>query len=135
VRYKLLSEYAVFKKMREGDAGFDLATTEDIEIKPLSSGIVPLGVAVAIPEGQYGLLTHRSSLAFKKGGILSTGIIDSNFRQEMKAKIFNQSEHYSLILKAGDRVAQLVIHEYISPELELVEEMEDGKGGFGSSGS
>jgi len=134
MRYRIVRPGCILKQMREGDAGYDLCAGEDMEIEPQSTAVVPLGIAVAIPEGQYGLLIHRSSLAFKRNAVISTGIIDSSFKQEMKAKVFNMSYGNTLYIRKGERIAQLIFHHFVSPELEVVDDMEDGKGGFGSSG-
>jgi len=134
LKYKVLTEGCKPYRARPEDAGIDLIAAEDVEIMPLNSAVVPLGVAVKIDEGKYGLLTHRSSLAFKRGIIASTGVIDANFTQEIKAKLFNLSPYYQVNIKKGERICQLIIHSYVSEEMEEVEELPVGKGGFGSSG-
>ncbi len=134
LKYKLITPGCTPERMRDEDAGYDLRAAADTTIFPNESAVIPLGVAIAIPRGIYGMLTHRSSLAFKKNGLISLGVIDSNFRQEIKAKVFNQNLFYSLKISAGDRIAQLILHRYESLELEEVEDLGIGKGGFGSSG-
>ena len=134
LKYKVLTEGCTPIRARYEDAGLDLISAESVLIYPHHAVKVPPGVAVKIPDGMYGMLTHRSSLAFKKNCILSLGVIDSNFVQEIHAKVFNLSPYYSTEIKKGDRIAQLILHEYKSLEMEAVEDLGIGKGGFGSSG-
>lgn len=118
----------------EGDAGYDLRATEEVALSPGGSTIVGTGVHFEIPKGYYGLLTHRSSLAFKNGCILSLGIIDSNFTGEVKCLVFNLGQK-ELYLDKGERFAQIVFNKYYTDTMEVVEELKDGKEGFGSSNS
>ena len=133
LKYKVITKGCEPLRARVEDAGIDCKAAEDTYIDPRSSAIVPLGIAMKIPEGMYAMLTHRSSLAFGKDCTASLGIIDSNFTQEIKAKIFNHSSSNIAAIKKGDRICQLVIHKYQCLEMSEEEELGDGKGGFGSS--
>ena len=134
LKFKVVTEGCAPERMRQEDAGYDLRAAVDIVINPNESAVIPLGVAVGIPKGMYGMLTHRSSLAFKKNCTGSLGIIDSNFKQEIKGLLFNHSATKMVKIAKGDRVCQLVIHKYESLEMEEVDDLGTGKGGFGSSG-
>ena len=63
---------------------------------------------------------------------------DSDYRGDVWVVFFNLSnEEYTV--RTGNRIAQLIIEEYIAPKFVLVNEftkrdMERGKKGFGSSG-
>ena len=87
--------------------------------------------------GYVGLLFARSSLGFKYSCTLanSVGVIDSDYRGEIKAKIINHGKE-AHTFTPGERFAQLVIVPV--PQIELVEselsETERGEGGFGSTG-
>jgi len=66
------------------------------------------------------------------------GIIDSDYRGNIIINVKNNDKRYSVTLNRGDRVAQLIIVPYISPEIEVVEELSEtvrGTGGFGSTGA
>ena len=120
-----------------GAAAFDLYATEDILIIPGTSEVVPTGIAMKIPEGWFGLLTHRSSMAFRGDCIASLGIIDSDFTAEVKIKMFNLGAE-GIHIKAGERVAQIAfIESYQGTQLKVVEQLPStkrGAGGFGSTG-
>lgn len=123
-------------------AGADLYSAEkgDVVIAPGETKFIGTGIAVEIPEGYVGLVYARSGLACKRGlaPANKVGVIDSDYRGEIKVAIFNQSGA-DKIIKAGERVAQLVITPYLRAEFEQTsaEELSDtkrGAGGFGSTG-
>ena len=134
--FVLLDEECKPMRVSNQDAGFDLRSSIDVKIYPGEHKVVPLGVAISIPEGMFGLLTHRSSLAFKHGCIISTGIIDSSFTSEIKALVINLAEEERpLVISKGDRIAQLILidcNAYV--RLNQVKSLEPGKEGFGSTG-
>jgi dUTP pyrophosphatase len=121
-----------------GDAGFDLAACERVELAPGERSLVPTGLAVAIPEGYAGFVQPRSGLAAKHGiSIVNTpGLVDSGYRGELKVALLNTDRRESFVVAPGMRIAQLVIVPL--PDVELVEvdelpESERGVRGFGSS--
>lgn len=122
----------------EGDAGLDLRVKERVYLIPGETKKVGTGVRVAIPKGCVGKVFMRSGFATKKNVVLAngTGIIDSSYRGEIMLPLFNMTKHVREIPK-GERVAQLVIEEYVTCDVELVDELDDTErsdGGFGSSG-
>lgn len=123
-----------------GDAGLDLRSSIDIELEPFQRALVPTGVAMAIPEGYAGFVLPRSGSAIKHGLSLvnAPGLIDSNYRGEIKAVAINLDPESVLKIRRGDRVAQLVIMATPFVALAACEELEAserGADGFGSSGS
>ena len=117
------------------DAGLDLYAAEDVNIWPQSWQAVETGVHVAIPEGYVGLLTSKSGLMRSKG-LTCRGTIDAGYTGTIQAVLFNHSDVHIRIPK-GNKVTQLVILPIITPEVELVDyldETERGNGGFGSTG-
>ena len=132
--FKLHTDGCEPQRMSNGDAGYDLRAAEDVSIGPGGRKAIPLGVAFQIPKGTYGMLTHRSSLAFKKGCTLSLGIIDSNFTGEVKAFVFNHDQYFRKHIKKGERIAQIIFIDYNVVTMNEVESLPEGKGGFGSSG-
>jgi len=123
---------------RAGDAGADLVANEDIRIPAYGRALVATGTAVAIPDGYVGLIHPRSGLAAKEGiTVLNTpGTIDSGYRGEIKVILYNSTDR-GYWVKNGDRIAQLVIQEFVTAQFEEVEELdttERGGMGFGSTG-
>ena len=123
-----------------GDAGVDLRTTVDFALAPFERMAVPTGIAVELPDGYAALVLPRSGLAAKHGISLvnSPGLIDSNYRGEIKAILVNLDPVETFQAKRGDRIAQLVITRVEScvfaPRASLAESNR-GASGFGSSGT
>lgn len=103
--------------------------------------IIPLGVSVEIPDGYFGILVLRSSMGFKRGISLvnNVGIIDNDYRGELKLCVTLASDSFSAeeFIRAGERIAQLIILPMQYIQLKEVDELSDterGIGGFGSTG-
>ena len=123
----------------EGDAGLDLRSSEDVTLKPFERRLVSTGLAIAIPEGYAGFVQPRSGMALKHGLSMANtpGLIDSHYRGELKVIAINLDPSEPIVIKRGDRIAQLVIQQVPVISLVEVEELDEtdrGAGGFGSSG-
>ena len=121
-------------------AGYDLYADikETTYVNPGDTFKVPTGIAIAIPEGLFGGIYPRSGMACKQGlaPANKVGIIDSDYRGELIVMLYNQSP-IPQIVRPGDRIAQLIIQQYIPFEWTEVDELdstERGDGGFGSTG-
>lgn len=122
-----------------GDAGLDLRAAEDAVLQPFERKLVSCGIAMAIPQGYAGFVLPRSGLAAKHGISLvnAPGLIDSNYRGEIKAILVNLDPNEPFAVSHGDRIAQLVILQTPVVNLAELEDLDDtvrGAGGFGSSG-
>ncbi len=124
---------------RDGDAGLDLHSAEDVVLSPGERRVIGTGIAVAIPSGYVGLTTPRSGLAARQGlsMVNAPGVIDSGYRGEIKIILINLDPRDPIELKRGDRVAQLLVVPFTS--VRVVEsgelpETERGEGGLGSTG-
>lgn len=119
-------------------AGLDLVNDgETVEFGPGESMVIPTGVAVAIPEGCFGQVSIRSGFGFKQNLVAHLGVIDADYRGEIKVKVFNQGDKVALIGR-HERFAQLVIqrYEHLHPKLvTALPRTERGHGGFGSTGA
>ena len=132
----LLQDGATLPKYaKQGDAGLDIAASVGTVIPAGGHVMVRTGVAVEIPEGHYGALVGRSGLALK-GIFAHYGTIDSGYRGNLGVILFNMTD-VAYPIEVGTRVAQLIIHEYVSVgviEVERLSVTERGETGFGSSG-
>lgn len=118
------------------DAGLDLYATEDAVIFRDGSYTFDSGVHVAIPEGYVGFLKSKSGLNVNQG-IQSAGVIDVGYTGSIRVKLYNHGSGM-VHIKKGQKISQLVLLPIITPELEIVdslEETERGNGGFGISGA
>ena len=123
-------------KAHEDDAGFDLYASEDTCIS--KNGVVSTGIAVGIEKGYYGRVASRSGLSFKHDIEVGAGVIDSSYIGEIKVKLYRHTYDDSyMIIKKGDRIAQLIITPCASPKIAEVSELDEtsrGDSGFGSTG-
>ena len=124
---------------RIGDAGLDLVARVDVVLEPNGGrGLVPTGLAVAIPEGHAGFIQPRSGLALDHGvTCLNTpGLIDSGYRGELKVLLVNLDPETPFEVVRGERIAQLVIQRVEEVRWVRVESLDpnDRGGGFGHSG-
>lgn len=123
-------------RAHETDAGLDLYAREKHLIPCNDSMCFDTGVHVEIPVGYVGMIKSKSGLNVRSG-ITSEGVIDSGYTGSIVVKLYNHGEYYVEIEK-GQKISQLVILPIITPELELVDELEEterGAGGFGSTGA
>jgi len=128
------------QRAHPGDAGFDLASTIDIEVPAGERAMVPTGVAVVIPEGHAGLVLPRSGLASRHGLTLANapGLIDAGYRGEITCAVVNLNRSVPVRIVRGDRIAQLVIVAVPGVEPEWADELPEshrGTEGFGSTGA
>ena len=129
-----LPEYAT-----QGSSGVDLRASEDYIIKSGERALVATGIRLAIPAGYEVQVRPRSGLALKHGIIIpnSPGTIDSDYRGEVKVILMNLGRE-DFIIKAGDRIAQMILAPVAKISWEERAELEEtarGAGGFGSTGA
>ncbi len=121
-------------------AGMDMyaAVKEETEIPSGEWKLIPTGISIALPEGYEAQVRPRSGLALKQGvSILNTpGTVDADYRGEVGVILMNHSKQ-ELIIKRGDRIAQMIINKIERILFEEVQELPDterGAGGFGHTG-
>lgn len=117
------------------DAGMDLYARDTQIVPAKESAIFDTGVHIELPIGTVGMLKSKSGLNVKYG-ISSEGVIDVGYTGSIVAKLYNHSGR-DYKVNVGDKITQLVIMPIITPELEVVDELdatERGDNGFGSSG-
>lgn len=137
LKYKLLkTDEAVGiapKKMTEDSVCYDLYTPIDIVLHPNRISVTSLLISFDIPKGYYIEIYPRSSLQVKYDIISSTSIIDTDYKKEVHAILFNSSTE-KRFLKAGSRILQFMLKNKIDTNLIEVNEIKDtGRGGLGST--
>jgi dUTP pyrophosphatase len=144
----MLDEGAILPtRAHETDGGLDLYTPVDVLVprseKPcefsygvyIGSTTIDTGVHVEIPNGYVGFIKSKSGLNVKHG-LTAEGVIDCGYTGSIVVKLYNHTTN-DYRFKAGDKIAQLVLLPIITPELEVVDSLEEtdrGTGGFGSTG-
>ena len=135
IKFKKLSSSAVVpRKAHASDAGFDLASVEEVVIEPNSRYAINTGIAVEIPLGYYGMVLGRSGNTMRKGLVGQTGIIDTGYYDAIKVMAFNTTET-PIKINIGDRVGQLLIVPHLMCDFEEGDFTANNRGGgFGHSG-
>lgn len=140
-------------KVRQTDAGFDVYATEDIVLYPGQSGKTPLNIRLKLPKSTYAEITTKSGLG-AKGHSVRAGIIDEEYRgvvhvihsnvnivePEDESGVYFKHRREPLVVKKGEKLAQLIMHPYSSNYyVEEVKELDTatsrGEEGFGSTGT
>ena len=122
------------------DAAADLYAMTDQTIEARSYGNkISTGVKIQLPEGWLALIIPRSSIGAKTPLRLSNsvGLIDSGYRGELGV-LYDNISNAPYEIKAGDRIAQLLVMPSYRFKAKLVDVLADsdrGEGGFGSSGA
>jgi dUTP pyrophosphatase len=139
---KLDDRAVVPERAHAGDAGLDIAILDGLTLAPGERALAPTGLAIAVPAGHAGLLVPRSGLANRLGlsVVNSPGIIDAGYRGELKVLLINTDSEHQIELRAGERVAQLLIVPVALSPVVTVDELPEagdarGTGGYGSTGS
>jgi len=132
---KLRPDATIPNFAREGDAGLDLYTVDNLNIDPGERVKVATGIAMEIPPGYVGLIWDRTGVSFKRGLKIIGGVVDSSYRGEIFPLMANISDE-QVEISAGEKIAQMVIQPFSQPEIELTNEIsqtERGEQMFGSS--
>ncbi|MEX0877620.1 MAG: dUTP diphosphatase [Candidatus Spechtbacterales bacterium] len=120
----------------EGDAGMDLFSFEDAILLPGEKILISTGIKIAIPSGYGGFVWDKSGIATKHHIKTMAGVIDSNYRGELKIALTNLGKE-SYNIKKGEKIAQLVVKPISRAQIKETEEFDEterGEEGFGSSG-
>lgn len=122
-----------------GDAGVDLVTAVDVELRPGERAVAPTGVAIALPDGYAAFVHPRSGLAARHGITIvnAPGTVDAGYRGEIRVTLLNTDATEAVKFQRGDRIAQLIIQRVARPvfhEVDTLPGSARGEGGFGSTG-
>jgi dUTP pyrophosphatase len=122
----------------QGSVGFDLICREDIEVAPRKLGRIPGNIIVQTPPGYMLLITMRSSTARRKGLLIpnGVGIIDQDYcgeGDEILVSVYNFRDE-AVTVQRGERVAQGIFVPIARVVWNEVDEVGEGRGGFGSTG-
>ena len=122
-----------------GSVGFDLLCREDTEIAPRKLGRIPGNVIVHTPPGYMLLLTMRSSTARRKGLLIpnGVGIIDQDYcgdGDEIMVSVYNFRDEAVTVMR-GERIAQGIFVPIARVTWQEVDDVGQGRGGFGSTGA
>ena len=121
-------------------AGMDLcsSSSEPVTINPSEYKLISTNLIIELPIGFEAQIRPRSGLALKYGVTVlnSPGTVDSDYRGEIKVLLINHGKS-PFTIHQGDRIAQMIITEYVKADFIKVSVLSDthrGSGGYGSTG-
>jgi len=123
----------------DGSAGIDLraCVATPLTIQPNETKLIGSGIAINIQDSSLAaVLLPRSGLGVNYGIVLGNlvGLIDSDYRKEVKIAIWNRSDK-PFTINPGERICQMVFVPIVKVNFSLVNELtENGRDGFGSTG-
>jgi dUTP pyrophosphatase len=142
-KVKLLDDDSIVPfKADPGCAGYDVFSSQDVLIAKGKRELVPLGIAVQVPDYYYLRVAPRSGLSVK-GIDIGAGVIDSSYRGEVKVLVINNTEDDFIVLE-GDKIAQLIMERCANAEIDIccdsdsdddLDKTSRGDKGFGSTGN
>ena len=99
-------------QMSGQSTGYDLISPQSYTIKPGQRVRIPLGIAIQVPEGTYGRLCSRSSVAWEYGVGVEAGVVDADYRDEISILLVHKgSKPYHIF--ANHRIGQLILERYV----------------------
>lgn len=117
-------------------AGYDVYAVEATTVKPGERDLLPTGLHFEVPPGHYLRVAPRSGIAWRHGVQTGAGVVDEDYRGEVKVLLFNHGDA-DFHVNAGDRIAQVIFERVSAPVLVAAPSLaETGRGaaGFGSTG-
>ena len=132
IKYIKFDNFKKLDRAHYNDSGADIFALDNIPLPPHSVTPIPTGLGLELPDG-YDAVIHCKSGLSKKGILAANAPIDSGYRGEIHAILFNSNDDYYYVNK-GDKIGQLVIRPVIYADFvdELGDERNDGA--FGSTG-
>ena len=123
-------------RQHESDCGYDLYVAEDTWVREGEVVLLNHNIRMELSPGMWGLVIGRSS-SFRKGLTVAMAVIDNGYRGLLYTQVASHASCSKLLIRAGDRVSQLVIMPMVVPKVEVVEQLGEssrGSAGFGSTG-
>ena len=124
------------KQGSEQSAGYDLYSITDCIIPPNNVSIIDTGIAAKFPFNTYGRIASRSGLALHNHVEIKGGVIDPDYVGNIKIILHNFGTE-DFIVKRSDRIAQLILEQYLSPHIQVTSKLPTtvrNEKGFGSTG-
>ena len=118
-------------------AGYDLYAAEDALVNKGCRKLIKTNISMEITPGYYGRIAPRSGLAYKNGIDVLAGVIDSDYRGDIGVILYNTDANIDFEVKAGDKIAQIIIEPCASVNFvntQTLPATKRGEGGYGHTG-
>ena len=132
---KLSDQATIPVRGSDGAAGYDLFSAETIEIPARGKGLVKTDIQIKVPRGTYGRIAPRSGLSWRHHIDIGAGVVDRDFRGNVKIVMFNHAD-VEFKVRKGDKIAQLICEKIVCPDIEVLPVLDQtarGESGFGST--
>jgi dUTP pyrophosphatase len=134
----VLNENAIIPtRGSSSSAGYDLYSCgNNFVVEPFKNCLINTGISMAIPMGYYGRIAPRSGFSVRTNLIVNAGVIDSDYRGEIKVLLQNPTGT-PITINNGERIAQIIFEKIGHFNLIRVNTLDDtnrGSNGFGSTG-
>ena len=114
-----IAEEAVLPILRSPNAaGYDLFSLDDLTIDKNGMNVVRTGLKIRqMPNGMHGMIRSVYEISLEKNLCVAEENIDTGYHEEIKITVFNHSQENNVLVCMGDRIAQVVFHQFISPRI------------------
>jgi len=141
LKVKLLNEFAKVPIYgSDFSAGLDISSSIDTVVPANNKALISTGISVSLNDcdqnDYYLRIAPRSGISYKNFLDIGAGVIDVDYRGEIKVLIFNHS-NTDFKINIGDRIAQMIPERRNKVNIELTDNLdstERNEGGFGSTG-
>lgn len=134
---KLVPTAVIPTRGTEKSVGLDLYSIKRYVIASNNIVAIETGISLEIPKGYFGLIAERSGFSLANGLSLKAGVIDEDYRGEVKIIMQNSSD-YPVTISSGSKIAQLLLLPAVYADIDEVDKLTDtdrGAAGFGSTGN
>jgi len=118
-------------------AGLDLSSVQDVTVPAGGRVMIDTGLVFEIPSGHYGQIAPRSGLALKHGIHILGGVVDEDYRGNVKVILQNFGTE-DFHVHVGDRIAQFIVIQISNADVcekdNISSSTSRGTSGFGSTG-
>jgi dUTP pyrophosphatase len=115
-----LTPDAILPELKPNSVGYDLYASTECVVYPGRRLVVPLGFVVKIPDGLYGRIAPCTGLAIKHGLDVLGGVVDPNYKDEIKVVLYN-TDRYPFVIHPGYRIGQLILERFETPDVHEIE--------------
>ncbi len=117
---KLRDDAIIPSYAHNGDAGMDLYSCINCSLEQGQRMVIPTGISMEFPEEYVALIWGKSDLAVKNGVAVLGGVMEHTYRGEYRVILVNTG-YDDVVIKKGQKIAQILIQSVVNVEIEEVE--------------
>ncbi|XP_042453345.1 cell wall adhesin EAP1-like [Zingiber officinale] len=121
---RLYPSVALPRRATSGAAGYDLPINRAQDVPVNSRALLTTGLSIKVPDGTYARIVAQSRAALKRGILIGVGVVDFDFRGEVKILAFNITDQH-IFLQKNECIAQIILENISTPEVYEVESLDN----------